>query len=87
MYRQGWAEDARALPRGERKRELAPAAPQILQRPDVVNQGLDVPEYVDEAARPGWARDTYPLGGGREDALATGSNQLSSESSSSSKNA
>ena len=57
MYLHNWAEDARALPSREREGEMAPAAPQILQRTDVVNQGLEVSEYVDEDARPGWARD------------------------------
>ena len=60
MYLQDWAEDERALPSGEREREVAPAASQILQRTDVVNQGLEVSEYADEAARPGWAGGTYP---------------------------
>ena len=72
MYLQDWAEEARALPSGEREGEMAPAAPQILQRTDVENQGLEVSEYFDEDARPRWARDAYPLVGGREDALATG---------------
>ena len=87
MYLQDWAEEGRALPSGEREGEMAPAAPQILQRTDVVNQGPEVSEYVDEDARPGWVKDAYPLVGGREDALATGSNQISSDSSGSSKNA
>ena len=87
MYPQDWAEDAHALPSGGREGEPAPAAPQILQRTDVVNQGLEVSEYADEAARPGWAGDTYPLIGGREDALAIGCSPLSSDSSGSSKNA
>ena len=60
---------------------MALAAPQILQCTDVVKQGLEVSEYVDEDARLGWARDAHPLVGGREDTLATGSNPLSSGSS------
>ena len=87
MYLQNCAEEARALPSGEREGEMAPAAPQIPQRTDVENQGLKVSEYVDEDAKPRWVKDAYPLVGGREDALATGSNQLSSDSSGSSKNA
>ena len=87
MYLQDCAEDARSLPSGEREGDMAPAAPQIIQRTDVVNQGFEVFEYVDEDARPGWARDAYALVGGREDALTTDSNQLSSDGSDSSKNA
>ena len=44
MYLQDWAEDVRAFPSGEREGEMALAAPQILQRTDVVNQGLEVSE-------------------------------------------
>ena len=46
MYLQDWAEDARALSSGEREGEMAPVAPQILQRTDVENQGLEVSKYV-----------------------------------------
>ena len=53
MYLQDWEEDARALPSGEREGETAPAAPQILQRTDVVNQGFEVSEYFDEDAQQG----------------------------------
>ena len=69
MYLQEWAEDVLALPRKEREGEMAPAAPQILQRTDVVNQGPEVSEYVDEDARPGWARDAYSLFGGAKTRL------------------
>ena len=85
MYLYDWAEDTRALPSGECEGKPAPAAPQIRQRTDVVNQGLELSEYVDEDARTEWARDSYPLVGGCEDALGTSSNQLSSDSSGSSK--
>ena len=54
MYLQDWAGDPHTLPLQEGEREPTLSAPQILQRPNVEDQGREVPEYFADTTAPEW---------------------------------
>ena len=87
MYLQDWAGDPHPLPLQEGGRAPTLAAPQILQCPNVENQGHEVPEYFADTTAPEWVGPGQPLERRSGAALATDSGATSTDSSGSSKNA
>ena len=85
MYLQDWAEDPYPLPAEGHEGEPVPPVPQILRRPIVAARGQEVPEYFANDARPQWGNRPDPRGQGPEEGLATDTQDVSSDSTVSSK--
>ena len=85
MYMQYWAEDSYPLPAEGHEGEPVLFVPQILRRPVVAAQGQEVPEDFTVDAQPQWGNRPDPRGQGPEGDLATDRQEVSSDSTGSSK--
>ena len=85
MYLQDWKKDLYPLPADDHEGEPVLPVPQVLRRPIVAAQGQEIPEYFANDARPQWVNRPNPRGQGPEEVLATDSQEVSSDSTGSSK--
>ena len=85
MYLQDLVEDPYPPPVEGHVGEPVFSAPQILQRLVVAAQGQEVPEYFAVDTQPQWGDRSAPRGQGPEGDVATDSQEVSSDSTGSSK--
>ena len=85
MYLQDWVEDLYPLRTEGHEGEPVLPAPQILRRPVVAAQGQEVPDYFAVDAQPQWGDRSAPCDQGSEGDLAADGQEVSSDSTGSSK--